>query len=65
MEEFGIMWEIFYELSEDTQQRILNSAVNLMDETDLTLPQAIYVIFKVAKHAAGKEIVKGGTKNVG
>lgn len=63
MENYNLIWEIFYELSEETQQKLINSATNLryeasLKEQDLTLGQALYVIFETVKFIDGKDIVR-------
>jgi hypothetical protein len=61
MENYSLIWSIFYDLSEETQEKLLNSAFNLryecaMKEQDLTLGQALYVIFQTVKFLDGKEV---------
>ena len=61
MENYSLIWEIFYDLSDDTQQKLLNSALNLRNECaekgeDLSLGQAMYVIFQTVKFLEGKDI---------
>lgn len=61
MENYSLIWEIFYDLSEETQQKLLNSAMNLRvaadDEgEDLSLGQAMYVIFETVRFLEGKDI---------
>jgi hypothetical protein len=63
MEDYNLIWEIFYDLSEETQQKLLNSATNLryaaaMENQDITLGQALYVIFETVKFLDGKDIKK-------
>ena len=63
MENFSLIWEIFYDLSEETQAKLLNSALNLRSECadkgeDLSLGQAMYVIFETVRFLEGKDIVR-------
>ncbi len=72
MENYSLIWEIFYDLSEETQQKLLNSANNLReaalaDEPNdlinaadsrqkLSLGEAMYVIFETVRYLEGKDI---------
>jgi hypothetical protein len=60
-ENYSLIWEIFYDLSDETQEKLLNSATNLryecaMKDQDMTLGQALYVIFETVKFLDGKDI---------
>lgn len=61
MDNYTLIWEIFYDLSPETQEKLTNSANNLryacaMEEQDLTLGQALSVIFQTVKFIDGKEV---------
>ena len=63
MENYSLMWEIYYDLSEDTQTRLWNSANNLRRSVheaggSMTLPEAMTVIFQTVKFLEGKDIKK-------
>jgi hypothetical protein len=63
MEKFDLIWEIFFDLSLETQDRLVNSANNLIAECAkkdvwLSLGEALHVIFQTVKFLDGKEIKK-------
>ena len=60
-ENFGLIWKIYFELSEGTQEKLTNSADNLrsacaLKGQNLSMSEAMYVIFQTVKLLDGKDV---------